>query len=100
MGCNRYNVNFIYYLAYVRTYFVLHKYMSIFLLCTCVCMCVCVCVCVCLHVHVFTHISLFQTSVTTRLGHPDYPGQPGHILPESTESDLLYKISRSDSDFA
>ena len=27
-------------------------------------------------------------------------GHPGHILPQSTKSDLLYKISRSDLDFA
>ena len=32
--------------------------------------------------------------------HPDYPGQPGHILSESAGSDLLYKISGSDPDSA
>ena len=29
-----------------------------------------------------------------------YPGQPGHALSESSGSDLVYKISRSDPDSA
>ena len=40
-----------------------------------------------------------NNSVATGSGHPDHPGQPGHILPGSTGSDALYKISGSDPDF-
>ena len=39
-------------------------------------------------------------SFATGSGHLDYPGQPGHIFPGSCGSDLLYKISGSDPDFA
>ena len=35
-------------------------------------------------------------SVATGSGHPDHQGQSGHILPGSTGSDPLYKISGSD----
>ena len=38
--------------------------------------------------------------VKTGSGHPGHPGQPGHVLPGSTGSDPLYKISGSDPDFA
>ena len=41
-----------------------------------------------------------HSSVATGSGHPDHPGQPDHILPGSTGSDPLYKISGSDLDFA
>ena len=41
-----------------------------------------------------------HTSVVTGLGHPDHPGQLGHILPGSTRSDPLYKISGCDLDLA
>ena len=43
---------------------------------------------------------MITTNVATGSGHPDHLGQPGHILPRSTESDPLYKISGSDLDFA
>ena len=43
---------------------------------------------------------VFCTSIATGSGHPDYPGQPDHILPGSTGSDPLYKISKSDPDSA
>ena len=42
-------------------------------------------------------IGAVQPSVATGSGHPDHPG---HILPGSTGSDPLYKISESDPDFA
>ena len=38
--------------------------------------------------------------VETGLGHPDYPGQPGHVLSGSSGSDTVYEISGSDPDSA
>ena len=68
-------------------------------MCVCVCACACVCMCVCmggcecvLCVRVYVCIR-----VGTRLSHL---GQPGHVLSRSTGSDLVYKISGSDPDFA
>ena len=40
------------------------------------------------------------TSVATGSGHPDHPGQLGYVLPGSTGSDPIYRIPRSDADFA